>query len=92
MSESISWETCPICLRPAAVGWRNGRPVEFDCPARCRLDLTQLSAFAERRRPVVEWLTRHLLDGPQDVGRRPDSSHRIVRRSCGIVRIHMVTE
>jgi hypothetical protein len=58
MSESVTWETCPTCERPAAVGWLQGKPVEFDCPAECRLEPEQLNAFADRRRPAMEWLTR----------------------------------
>ena len=58
MSESVTWETCPTCERPAAVGWLDGNPVEFDCPAGCHLDRKQLSAFADRRRPAMEWFTR----------------------------------
>jgi len=58
MSESVTWETCPTCERPAAVGWVEDSPVEFDCPAGCDLDPKQLSAFADRRRPAEEWLTR----------------------------------
>jgi hypothetical protein len=53
MSESVTCETCPTCERPAAVGWRNGKPIEFDCPAGCRLGLKQLNHFADRRRPAM---------------------------------------
>ncbi|SMO77857.1 hypothetical protein SAMN06273567_104135 [Geodermatophilus aquaeductus] len=35
MSERVTWETCPGCRRPAAVGWLDGDPVEFDCPREC---------------------------------------------------------
>jgi anti-sigma regulatory factor (Ser/Thr protein kinase) len=31
--ERISWETCPHCGLTAAVGWRDGVPVELDCTA-----------------------------------------------------------
>lgn len=58
MSDRVTWETCPVCHRPAAVGWIDGGPVEFDCPAGCRLNAEQVRAFADRRRPVMEWLTR----------------------------------
>ena len=58
-SERVTWEDCPNCRRVAAVGWVDGRPVEFDCPGRCRLNAAQVDAFAFRRgRPVVDWLTR----------------------------------
>jgi NTE family protein len=57
MSESVTWENCPTCERPAAVGWLDGSPVEFDCPSGCDVDAKQLSAFADRRRPAMEWLT-----------------------------------
>jgi hypothetical protein len=43
----------------AAVGWVDGRPVEFDCPGGCRLDAAQVKVFAVRRgTPAVDWLTR----------------------------------
>ena len=61
MSDSISWQLCPSCCRPAAVGWLNEMPVEFDCVAGCRLSEDQIRAFADKRRPPVEWLTRSLL-------------------------------
>jgi hypothetical protein len=57
-SDQVTWETCPNCRRPAAAGWRNGIPVEFDCPAGCRISETQLRAFADRRRPAIDWLSR----------------------------------
>lgn len=48
MSERVTWERCPRCGGPAAVGWdtvarANGEPpvevpVEYDCAAGCRLD------------------------------------------------------
>ncbi|MGY1733535.1 hypothetical protein ACI798_18660 [Geodermatophilus sp. SYSU D01045] len=58
-SERVTWEDCPNCRRPAAVGWVDGRAVEFDCPGGCRPSETQLEAFAARRaRPPVVWLTR----------------------------------
>ena len=37
-SERVTWETCPDCGRAAAVGWRDGTPVEVDCPEGCRVD------------------------------------------------------
>lgn len=58
MSDSITWETCPSCRRPAAVGWLNGVAVEFDCPAGCSLTGDQIRAFADRRRSPAEWLSR----------------------------------
>jgi len=58
-SERVTWENCPNCWRVAAVGWVNGRPVEFDCPGGCRLTTDQVKAFVARRgRPPAEWLTR----------------------------------
>lgn len=60
MSDSVTWETCPNCHRPAAVGWQNGMAVEFDCPAGCSITRDQVRAFADQRRPAVEWLSRTL--------------------------------
>jgi hypothetical protein len=41
-SELITWEQCPTCRQPAAVGWWQGRPVEFDCPQGCSVLPDQL--------------------------------------------------
>src|SRR3712207_2802588 len=58
-SERVTWEDCPNCQRAAAVGWVNGRPVEFDCPRGCCLSAEQVQAFDVRRgRRPVDWLTR----------------------------------
>jgi hypothetical protein len=58
-SERVTWEDCPTCRRAAAVGWVNGRPVEFDCPGGCCLGAEQVEAFATRHgRPPVGWLAR----------------------------------
>jgi hypothetical protein len=57
-SERVTWEDCPNCRRAAAVGWLDGRPVEFDCPGGCWLSAAQVQAFAGRRRAPVDWLTR----------------------------------
>jgi|1186.fasta_scaffold90682_1 hypothetical protein len=61
MSDSVTWEQCPSCGRPAAVAWLDGVPAEFDCPAGCSLSEDQIGAFADKRRSPVEWLTRSLL-------------------------------
>jgi hypothetical protein len=44
VSERVTWETCPECRRPAAVGWVDGDPVEFDCPQECTLTADELRA------------------------------------------------
>ena len=44
MSERVTWETCPECRRPAAVGWVDGDPVQFDCPRECTLSAGELRA------------------------------------------------
>ena len=50
MSERVTWETCPECRRPAAVGWVDGDPVEFDCPRECTLPAGELrTAFVPGR-------------------------------------------
>jgi hypothetical protein len=56
-NERVTWEDCPNCPRAAAVGWLNGRPVEYDCPRGCCLNAEQVQAFDARhgRRPV-DWL------------------------------------
>ena len=57
-NERVTWEDCPNCRRPAAVGWIHGRPTEFDCPGGCRLSARQIDDFAARRyRAPVNWLT-----------------------------------
>ena len=58
-SEWVTWEDCPHCRRPAAVGWMDGQPTEFDCPRGCRLSAEQIHALAARRgRPPVDELAR----------------------------------
>jgi hypothetical protein len=44
VSERVTWETCPECRRPAAVGWVDRDPVEFDCPRECTLSAAELRA------------------------------------------------
>ena len=57
--ERVTWENCPNCRRAAAVGWVDGRPVEFDCPRGCCLDTEQARALsAGHGRPPVDWLAR----------------------------------
>ncbi len=55
-SEQVTWEDCPNCQRAAAVGWVDGRPIEFDCPHGCRLTAEQVQAFARRGGPPVDGL------------------------------------
>jgi hypothetical protein len=51
LSERVTWETCPGCRRPAAVGWVDGDPVGFDCPRECTLSAGELrAAFMPGRR------------------------------------------
>jgi hypothetical protein len=57
-SERVTWEDCPSCQRPAAVGWMDGQAVEFDCPRGCSVTSAQLQTVATRHRPLpVERLT-----------------------------------
>jgi hypothetical protein len=49
-SERVTWENCPSCQRPAAVGWMEGRAVEFDCPGGCSPSPAQVRAIAARHR------------------------------------------
>ena len=53
-SERVTWEDCPICQRPAAVGWMDGQAVEFDCPGGCGVTTAEVRALAagHRRLPV----------------------------------------
>jgi hypothetical protein len=44
VSERVTWEICPECRRPAAVGWVDGSPVQFDCPRGCTLPVAELRA------------------------------------------------
>jgi hypothetical protein len=57
-SDGITWEVCPVCGRTAAVGWVEGYPAEFDCPAGCLPSIVQIRELAERRSPTMDWLTR----------------------------------
>jgi hypothetical protein len=62
MSERVTWEGCPTCGKPAAVGWAapvgneagdgSAYPLEFDCPSRCQLTADELSrAFGKPEAP-----------------------------------------
>jgi hypothetical protein len=62
MSDRVTWEGCPICGEPAAVGWVTlvGRdagaasedPMEFDCPSRCDLTVDEMRrAFGKPVQP-----------------------------------------
>jgi hypothetical protein len=44
VSERVTWEICLECRRPAAVGWIDGNPVEFDCPRGCTHPVADLRA------------------------------------------------
>ncbi|MGY1809472.1 hypothetical protein ACI8AF_19060 [Blastococcus sp. SYSU D00669] len=58
-SERVTWEDCPNCRRPAAVGWLGRRPVGCDCPGGCHLSAVELAVFAARHSgPPVDRLTR----------------------------------
>jgi hypothetical protein len=58
-TERVTWEYCPNCRKPAAVGWSSGRPIGFDCPHGCRLSAGQVEGLtASVGRPPIGWLTR----------------------------------
>jgi hypothetical protein len=58
-TERVTWEDCPNCRKPAAVGWSSGRPIGFDCPHGCRLSAGQVEGLtASVGRPPIGWLTR----------------------------------
>jgi hypothetical protein len=63
-TERVTWEDCPNCRRPAAVGWLRGRPTGFDCPHGCRLSSGQVEVLtAAVGRPPAGWLTRRAHHG-----------------------------
>jgi hypothetical protein len=49
VSERVTWAVCPDCGRPAAVGWLDDVPVEFDCPGGCLPSLEEVRALAGLR-------------------------------------------
>jgi hypothetical protein len=60
ISERVTWEDCPTCGRPAAVGWVDKHLVEFDCPGGCRMSEEQSEVLRTRfGRPAIRWLTRY---------------------------------
>jgi hypothetical protein len=78
-SERVTWEDCPCCRRAAAVGWVDGRPVEFDCPRGCHLSAEQVQAFAAGPGlPTVEGQAPGV-QGPAAVFGLP---HVAKRRTC----------
>ncbi len=59
MSERVTWERCPSCGAPAAVGWHptvphggepaREDPVEFDCTSGCLVTVSEIvHAFSQR--------------------------------------------
>jgi hypothetical protein len=57
VSERVTWEACPCCSGPAAVGWTRVHlvagppretPVEFDCPRGCQPTPGELSRLIGR--------------------------------------------
>jgi len=48
-SERITWEDCPACGGPVAVGWLDGHPSEVDCAGGCRLRVDQVPISAASR-------------------------------------------
>jgi hypothetical protein len=57
-SDRITWETCPVCGRPAAVGWLDVQAAEFDCTAGCLPSIAQVRELCERRSHALDWITR----------------------------------
>lgn len=58
-NERVTWEDCPVCGRPAAVGWVDKQLVELDCPRGCRVSEQQIQVFRARfGQPASGWLTR----------------------------------
>jgi hypothetical protein len=53
MSDQVTWETCPGCGGPAAVGWQDGSVTEFDCSRGCVLTEEQRAVVRGRRPAVV---------------------------------------
>jgi hypothetical protein len=65
VSQRITWEMCPRCGRPAAVGWLPAvgiggdpigeDPVEFDCVAGCQLSSSGIAAAFGTHRGTPLW-------------------------------------
>jgi hypothetical protein len=56
VSERVTWTACPRCGSRAAVGWApvgdaasEDVPVEFDCPAGCRVSIALLAQVLVRQ-------------------------------------------
>jgi hypothetical protein len=57
-SERITWESCLRCGRPAAVGWLDGVPVEFDCTGGCtptEHDMSRLRRRGDGASSLERW-------------------------------------
>jgi hypothetical protein len=57
-SDRITWEICPVCGRPAAVGWLDVEAAEFDCTAGCLPSIAQVRELCAGRSLALDWLTR----------------------------------
>jgi hypothetical protein len=53
ITERISWEVCPRCGGPAAVGWVDGTAVEFDCLRGCELPEKRIRDTPWRGQSVI---------------------------------------
>ncbi|MGZ4537498.1 MAG: hypothetical protein ACXVX8_03915 [Blastococcus sp.] len=54
MSDQITWEECPHCGHPAAVGWVGEVSVEFDCRRGCTLPDRQIRDTPWRGLPLID--------------------------------------
>jgi hypothetical protein len=51
MTDRVTWEPCPRCGEPAAVGWTGEVVAEFDCRHGCAVTEEQLMQLQRRRSP-----------------------------------------
>ncbi len=53
-SDVVTWEVCPDCCGPAAVGWIGNAVTEIDCAAGCRLSEASRTAITRFATPPGE--------------------------------------
>ena len=76
MSERITWTRCPSCGGPAALGWLDDEPVEYDCPGGCPPLLDGSEGFADE--------LLHVPASSRDLGEQAGWWREQARSACAV--------
>lgn len=53
LSEKVTWETCPRCDGPVALGWVGTTVMEIDCATACELTDSHRESIRRAATPPV---------------------------------------